>query len=78
MRTVKKIMKKDFHRCAKDPKVCNACDFRFYCRGKEITMPDIYDPDRGLIISLTDDDYENYQDGKLSGRFLCEANRRLP
>lgn len=32
--TVKKIMKKDFHRCAKDPKVCNACDFRFYCRGK--------------------------------------------
>lgn len=32
--TVKKIMKKDFHRCAEDPKVCNACDFRFYCRGK--------------------------------------------
>lgn len=32
--TVYKIMKKDFHRCAKDPKVCNACDFRFYCRGK--------------------------------------------
>ena len=32
--TVKKIMKKDFHRCAKDPKVCNACDFRFYCRNK--------------------------------------------
>lgn len=30
--TVKKIMKKDFHRCADDPKVCNACDFRFYCR----------------------------------------------
>lgn len=32
--TVHKIMKKDFHRCAKDPKVCNACDFRFYCRNK--------------------------------------------
>ncbi len=32
--TVKKIMKKDFHRCAEDLKVCNACDFRFYCRGK--------------------------------------------
>ena len=32
--TVKKIMKKDFRRCAEDPKVCNTCDFRFYCRGK--------------------------------------------
>lgn len=32
--TVKKIMKKDFHRCAEDPKVCNECDFRFYCRNK--------------------------------------------
>lgn len=32
--TVHKIMKKDFHRCAKDPKVCDACDFRFYCRNK--------------------------------------------
>ena len=32
--TVHKIMKKDFHRCAKDPKICNACDFRFYCRNK--------------------------------------------
>jgi len=32
--TVHKIMKKDFRRCAKDPKVCNACDFRFYCRNK--------------------------------------------
>lgn len=32
--TVKKIMKKDFHRCADDSKVCNACDFRFYCRNK--------------------------------------------
>lgn len=32
--TVHKIMKKDFHRCAKDPKVCSACDFRFYCRNK--------------------------------------------
>lgn len=32
--TVHKIMKKDFRRCATDPKVCNACDFRFYCRRK--------------------------------------------
>lgn len=32
--TVKKIMKKDFHRCADDPKVCGACDFRFYCKNK--------------------------------------------
>ncbi len=32
--TVKKIMKKDFHRCADDPKVCSACDFRFYCKNK--------------------------------------------
>lgn len=32
--TVKKIMKKDFHRCADDPKICNECDFRFYCRNK--------------------------------------------
>lgn len=32
--TVKKIIKKDFHRCADDPKVCNECDFRFYCRNK--------------------------------------------
>lgn len=32
--TVKKIMKKDFHRCADDPKVCAGCDFRFYCHNK--------------------------------------------
>lgn len=32
--TVKKIMKKDFHRCADDPKVCEGCDFRFYCKNK--------------------------------------------
>lgn len=32
--TVKKIMKKDFHRCADDPKICNSCDFRFYCKNK--------------------------------------------
>lgn len=25
--TVKKIMKKDFRRCADDPKVCVGCDF---------------------------------------------------
>lgn len=34
-------------------------------------MPDIYDPDRGLIISLTDDDYEDYQDGRLSEDFYA-------
>lgn len=32
--TVKKIMKKDFHRCADDPKVCAGCDFRFYCKNR--------------------------------------------
>ncbi len=32
--TIKKIMNKDFHRCADDPKVCNSCDFRFYCKNK--------------------------------------------
>lgn len=32
--TVKKITKKDFRHCAEDPKVCNECDFRFYCRNK--------------------------------------------
>lgn len=32
--TVHKIMKKDFRHCADDPKVCNACDFRFYCKNK--------------------------------------------
>lgn len=32
--TVHKIMKKDFRRCADDPKVCAGCDFRFYCRNK--------------------------------------------
>lgn len=32
--TVHKIMKKDFRRCSKDLKVCNACDFRFYCRNR--------------------------------------------
>ena len=30
--TVKKIIKKDFHSCAEDRKVCNSCDFRFYCK----------------------------------------------
>ena len=34
-------------------------------------MPDIYDPGRGLIISLTDDDYEDYQDGRLSEDFYA-------
>lgn len=32
--TVHKIMKKDFHRCADDPKICKNCDFRFYCMNK--------------------------------------------
>lgn len=32
--TVKKIMAKDFRHCADDPKVCDDCDFRFYCRNK--------------------------------------------
>lgn len=32
--TVKKIMKKDFHHCANDAKVCAECDFRFYCMNK--------------------------------------------
>lgn len=32
--TVKRIMKKEFHRCADDPKVCAECDFRFYCKNK--------------------------------------------
>ena len=32
--TVKKIMKKDFRRCAEDAKVCNSCDFRFYCKNR--------------------------------------------
>ncbi len=30
--TVHKIMKKDFHRCADDAKVCRECDFRHYCK----------------------------------------------
>ena len=32
--TVHKIMKKDFRRCAEDRKVCEGCDFRFYCKNK--------------------------------------------
>ena len=34
-------------------------------------MPDIYDPNRGLKISLTDDDYNDYKDGKLSEDFYA-------
>ena len=34
-------------------------------------MPDIYDPDRGLKIGLTDDDYEDYKNGNLSGDFYA-------
>lgn len=32
--TVHKIMKKDFHRCSDDPRICKNCDFRFYCMNK--------------------------------------------
>lgn len=32
--TVHKIMKKDFHSCAEDAKICKNCDFRFYCMNK--------------------------------------------
>lgn len=34
-------------------------------------MPDIYDPERGLKISLTDDDYEDYQNGNLTDDFYA-------
>lgn len=32
--TVEKIMRKDFSGRCSNPKVCNECDFRHYCRGK--------------------------------------------
>lgn len=34
-------------------------------------MPDIYDPERGLKIGLTDDDYLDYQNGNLSDDFYA-------
>ena len=34
-------------------------------------MPDIYDPERGLKIGLTDDDYDDYQKGNLSDDFYA-------
>lgn len=34
-------------------------------------MPDIYDQERGLKISLTDDDYKDYQEGNLSDDFYA-------
>ena len=34
-------------------------------------MPDIYDSERGLKIGLTDDDYEDYQNGNLSDDFYA-------
>lgn len=34
-------------------------------------MPDIYDPERGLKIGLTDEDYEDYQNGNLSDNFYA-------
>lgn len=30
--TVQQILKKDFKSCSKDIKVCQNCDFRFYCK----------------------------------------------
>lgn len=30
--TVGHIMKKDFHSCANDSRICKNCDFRFYCK----------------------------------------------
>lgn len=62
-------MKRGFRLRAEVPKIYTTCDFRFYCRG--IRMPDIYDKERGLKISLTDDDYEDYQKGNLSGDFYA-------
>lgn len=32
--TVHKIMKKDFHKCSDDSKICRNCDFRYYCMNK--------------------------------------------
>ena len=32
--TVHKIMNKDFNHCVSDAKVCNGCDFKFYCKNK--------------------------------------------
>ena len=32
--TVHKIMKKDFHKCSDNPKICKNCDFRYYCMNK--------------------------------------------
>lgn len=37
-------------------------------------MPDFYDLDRGLKISLTDDDYEDYQNGNLSDDFYARRS----
>ena len=30
--TVHKIIRKDFHECANDMKICKNCDFRYYCK----------------------------------------------
>ena len=32
--TVKRIMSKDFNKCASDDKICKNCDFRYYCKAK--------------------------------------------
>lgn len=34
-------------------------------------MPNIYDPERGLKIELTDDDYDDYQKGNLSDNYYA-------
>lgn len=37
-------------------------------------MPDIYDEEKGLTISLTDEDYEDYKNGKLSDDFYARRS----
>ena len=32
--TVQRILKKDFHHCANDEKICKNCDFKYFCRSK--------------------------------------------
>lgn len=32
--TVQHILKKDFHHCANDEKICKNCDFKYFCRSK--------------------------------------------
>lgn len=37
--TVHQILRKDFAHRAADPKTCQNCDFRFYCRGLRSLYP---------------------------------------